>query len=197
MKLHTKLTAVQTENRLDIAFDVGRDRLYFYGEVPAAGNAVDCFEDDFPNRNQAVCTQLEKLATFASERGYEGLQIICEPTGGFERRLLRFARKAGHRTAYVNGESVHKAQVIESNDTNKTDQKDPRTIYLLARMGKVLTQRNLEGPWLVLREYNVRVERLEARIIEQKNRIYRILRHLFCEIGRVTWVDLSRLVRSV
>jgi transposase len=198
MNIQTKLTAFQSENRLDVAFDVGKDRLYFYGEIPGPGNAVDCFQDDFANRNEAVIDHLQRLNDFATQRGLQGLRIICEPTGGFERRLLRFARKAGHRTAYVNTESVSKAQVIESNDSNKTDLKDPKTIFLLAKMGKVLTHRALEGDWMVLREYNTRVERLEARTVELKNRIYRLLRHLFCEISfKKDWLFNSQAAQLV
>jgi len=198
MNIQTKLTTIQSENHMDVAFDVGKGLLYYYGEVPGTGNSVDCFEDKISNRNQAVIDLLEKLAAFASERGFQGLRIICEPTGGFERRLLQFARKAGHRTAYVNTESVNKAQIIESNDSGKSDHKDPRTIFLLARMGKVLTQRALKGDALVLRHYNARVERLEARTVELKNRIYRILRHLFCEISfKKDWLFNGKAAQAV
>lgn len=183
MKITTTLLTAQTENLLNVSFDVGKDRLYYYSELPGPGNSLDTVEHNISNRNQSVMKELDRLDELSRSRGYEGLRIICEPTGGFERRLLRIARGRGHRTAYVNGESVHKLQVVQSNDANKTDLKDPKTIFLLAKLGKTLKARNLSGPWLVLREYNVRCERLEARTIELKNRIYRILRHLFCELS--------------
>ena len=183
MKIKTKLNPSQSQNLLDTAFDVGKERLYYYSEVPGIGSTTDYLEENFFNRNEAVIENLANLKAFARQRGFDGLRIVCEPTGGFERRLLRLARKAGHHTAYVNTEAVHKLQVVQSNDANKTDLKDPRTIFLLTRLGKVLQHRTLDGPFLVLREYNVRYERLEARMVELKNRIYRILRHLFAELS--------------
>ncbi|MEM7792197.1 MAG: transposase [Verrucomicrobiota bacterium] len=183
MKITTKLNETQSESVLNISFDVSKERLYYYSELPGPGNSTDQIKHAISNRNQAVIQELSKLQELALKRGFEGIRVICEPTGGFERRLLRLARKQGHRTAYVNGESVHKLQVVESNDANKTDIKDPKTILLLAKLGKTLKHLNLSGSWLVLREYNVRYERLEVQMIELKNRIYRILRHLFCEIS--------------
>ena len=198
MKINTKLIPSQTKNLLDIAFDIGKDRLYYYGEVPIEGNAVDCFEGDFQNRNQTVEEELRKLNSFANTKGYSGLRIICEPTGGFERRLLQYARKCKHSSAYVNPEAVYKMQVVQSNDYNKTDKKDPKTIYLLAKLNKVLHQRNLQGPWLVLRECNVRYERLEKRMVELKNRIYRVLRQLFCELSfSKDWIFEGKAAESV
>ncbi len=56
---------------------------------------------------------------------------------------MRTARRLGHTTAWVSGESVRKARVLENNDGSKDDIKDPRVIYMLATMGKELIYREL------------------------------------------------------
>jgi hypothetical protein len=45
---------------------------------------------------------------------------------------MHTARRLGHLTAYVNGESVAKLRVVETNDDGKTDRKDPHIISTLA-----------------------------------------------------------------
>lgn len=71
----------------------------------------------------------------ALKRGYEGLRIICEATGIYHRRLLHTARQHGCLTCLISGEATYKSQVIQSNDYNKTDKKDPKTILLVYRLG--------------------------------------------------------------
>lgn len=78
--------------------------------------------------------------------------MVCEPTGGYERKLLRTARRLGHTTAYVNSEHVAKASVIESGDTGKTDPMDARVISMIAKLDKAQQQWILAGEYLLLRE---------------------------------------------
>lgn len=182
MKITTIASSSQDRNVLDVAFDVSKSRLECYARLHGDSGAAKQLEHRFANRPQQIQRELTKLHELARQAGYEGLRVVCEPTAGYENRLLHTARQAGHRTAYVSGEAVNKAQVIESNDTGKTDHKDPRTILMLARMGKTLTHRHLRGDWKLLRSLNVRYERLEAQMVELKNRIYPILDELFCEL---------------
>jgi transposase len=153
MKTTTKLNPINS-NLLQVTFDIGKDSLYAYTELPLAAQAVNCIEETIPNRNGPVLKALEEFKSLADRHGFAGLCILCEPTGGYERRLLRLARQAGHFTAYLNAESVRKLRVVQSNDSTKSDLKDPKTMFTLAKLGKTLTHRHLSGPWLVLRETN-------------------------------------------
>jgi hypothetical protein len=93
-------------NLLQVTVDVGRDSLYAYSELPLENNAVRALEEIIPNRNQPVLQFLDQLAAIAREHRFAGLCILCEPSGGFEQRLLRLARQAGHHTAYLNAERL-------------------------------------------------------------------------------------------
>ena len=81
----------------------------------------------------------------AKLHGYSGLRIVCESTSGYHKRLLRIARAEGCETALVSAEQVKAMQIVESNETGKSDWKDPRTMLLLVKMGKTLTDRQLSG----------------------------------------------------
>jgi len=182
MKTTTKLNPINP-NLLQITFDVGKEALYAYTELPLATNALDCVEETIPNRNLPILKALEHFKTLALQHGLAGLCVLCEPTGGYERRLLRLARQAGHFTAYLNAESVRKLRVVQSNDATKSDLKDPKTMFLLAKLGKTLTHRNLSGPWLVLRETHAYYQTQEAHNVALRCQIHRVLTQLFCEFS--------------
>lgn len=182
MKTTTKLSAINP-NLLKVTFDVGRDALYAYTELPLQANAVNCVEETIPNRNAPVIKALEQFKQMALKNGFTDLCILCEPSGGYERRLLRLARQAGHFTAYLNAESVRKLRVVQSNDASKSDIKDPKTMFTLATLGKTLTHRNLSGPWLVLRETNAYYENLDSQNVSLRCQVHRVLVQLFCEFS--------------
>ena len=69
----------------------------------------------------------------------------------FGQRLLDSARRLGHETGLINPEHVSKLKTVESNDTGKTDHKDPRVMHLVARLGKTQTDRHLPEQYRRLR----------------------------------------------
>lgn len=182
MKTTIQINAINP-NLLKLTFDVGKESLYAYTELPLAGHAINIVEQTVSNRNQAIIKSLDQFKKLALENGFAGLCVLCEPTGGFERRLLRLARQAGHFTAYLNAESVRMLRVVQSNDPGKSDLKDPKTMFTLAKLGKTLTHRNLTGPWLVLRETNAYYENLDAQNVSLRCQIHRVLTQLFCEFS--------------
>jgi transposase len=182
MKTTTRISPINP-NLLSVTFDAGKDALYAYTELPAQANAVNCLEETIANRNQPILKALEQFKNLAVQQGYAGLCVLCEPTGGYERRLLRLARQSGHFTAYLNAESVRKLRVVQSNDPTKSDLKDPKTMFVLAKLGKTLTHRNLCGPWLVLRETHAYYEAQDVRNVALRCQVHRVLIQLFCEFS--------------
>lgn len=182
MKTTTQINPINP-NLLPVTFDVGRDSLYGYSELPLQDHAVNCIEETLPNRNRPIIKALEQFKSLALEHGFDGLCVLCEPTGGFERRLLRLARQAGHFTAYLNAESVSQLRVVQSNDPTKSDLKDPQTMFTLNKLGKTLTHRHLSGSWLVLRELNAYYQSLDTQNVALRCQIHRLLTQLFCEFS--------------
>jgi transposase len=125
--------------------------------------------------------KLKEYRQIATEHGRKTLRIICEPTGQYQNKLFRTARKMGFLTCLVNTESVAKFRVIETNDTGKTDIKDPRVIRTLGQLEKTIRHRHLDNEYLVLRKLNRVYDDAERAIISLKGRINKLLVELFCD----------------
>lgn len=176
IKITQKKDDIQHFSRLVLAFDVSKDKLDCYGEY--AGGVI---EDCLPNKTGIIEQKLIAYAGLARSVELNGLYILVEPTGIYHRKLLRTARRLGHTTALVNVESVSKLKVVESNDTGKTDEKDPRVILMLWKLGKTLTDRVVRGEYLLLREYNRIHDVEEKELVRVRNRIHEYLMELFCD----------------
>ena len=79
------------------------------------------FEDEFRNSNNIIRVKLLEIQKTCKNFGYKNIRIICEPSGGYQDKLMRTARNLKMFTCYVNPESVSKFRMVESNDTGKTD----------------------------------------------------------------------------
>ena len=150
------------------------------------------------HNNLAVQSWLRLQRDEALAAGYAGVQIVCESTSGYHKRLLRIARAEGCQTALVSAEQVKAMQVVESNDTGKSDTKDPRTMLLLVQMGKTLVDRQLGSEWAALRELNCDYEHLERASTQAKNRIHSILLQLFPDLSfKKDWLFDGKAARVI
>lgn len=184
----------QTEKLWNVAVDVSKASLSWYAEADDGRPALG----EIDNTNAAITTWLQERLAQARTHGCTRLHIVCEASGGFEKRLLHLARHAGCATALVSGEAVHKLRVVESNDLGKSDEKDPRTILLLVKLRKLLTDRPLHGEWLLLRELGARYDRLERECTRVKNRIHKLLVSLCGQLSfKKDWLFDSDAARAV
>ena len=173
----TKMTPmVQLDELLDICVDVSKSKLNVYFEV---GDRA--FDDEWPNTTRQIEKKLLAYRRLASEHGLTGLRVICEPSGGYQDKLLHTARRLGHLTAYVNGEAVAKFRVVETNDNGKTDLKDPHIMNTLARLNKTLRHRDLPEEYLLLRKCGVLYDRADRATVAVRGRLHRALMELFCD----------------
>lgn len=183
MMTKTLALKINSTQALLVAFDVGKSALDLYFEIPnASGGTFEATTGTLPNRPRNILSTLDALAEKARLNGYSRLFITCESTGAYSEKLLRLARLRGHLTAYVSGEHVHKAKVIENNDAGKTDTKDPRVILMLSKMDKVLRHRPLSGPYLALRELNRAYDEEKRQVTSLKGQCHGLLARLFCDL---------------
>jgi len=122
-----------------LAFDVSMDVVNLYTEL-----GTESLELEFENRTDVLEQHLIDLKARARRLSYTRILVVAEATGGYQESLMRVACRLGLDPAWVNGEAVAKMRVVESNDSGKTDIKDPRVIHLVARMGKTLKYRELD-----------------------------------------------------
>ncbi|OPY77890.1 MAG: Transposase [Syntrophorhabdus sp. PtaU1.Bin153] len=156
----------------DISVDVHKDMLNFFFE--AGGKE---YSDECSNRTTIIMGKLEAYHRIALAQGMKTLRIICEPTGEYHRT----ARKMGFLTCFVNAESVAKFRLIETNNTGKTDTKDPRVIRTLGRLNKLVTDRMIGEDYMVLRKLGMMYDEGDRANTRLRCRIDRLLVELFCD----------------
>lgn len=182
LKIEHSAAPVNPFAHLTCCFDVSKDSLSLYAEYRsvAPSGASSCrVEDEIPNRTGAIEPLLDRLAGLAREAGLDGLTVCAEATGGYERKLLDTARRLGHQTALISPEHVAKLKAVESNDTGKTDHKDPRVMHLIARLGKTQTHRYLPAVYRRLRRLTTYYDEDEQVLAATRQRIQAVIRDLF------------------
>jgi transposase len=180
MKITVQDDVVKHSESLIVGFDVGKSRLNALSRAEVSGRFVQ-FEDEIPNRVRAISTCLRSYCAQASKLGLESVHVVCEPTGGYERKLLAAARRLGLTTEYVSGQAVHRCRTVESNDTGKSDHKDPGTIHTLARLGKTLSVRSLSGSYLKLRRLNEFYEDEDKTVVQIRTHLHAVIAELFVD----------------
>ena len=176
MKVTKKAALINLNNILDVSVDVHKDNLCFFFEIKGTE-----YSDVCRNRTDVIQKRLASYAAIARRAGKKGLRVICEPTGQYQNKLMRTARRLGFLTCYVNAESVARFRVIETNDYNKTDQKDPRVMSTLGKLNKVIGFRMIGEKYLMLRKLHKIYDELEAHLTSLRCRIHKLLVELFCD----------------
>lgn len=176
MRITQTVEKINLQKVVDISVDVHKDTLNFFFETGGKE-----YTDECDNRTTTIVKRLESYHKIAMEQGYQSLRIICEPTGHYQNKLLNIARSKGFFTSYVNAESVAKFRVIETNDTGKTDTKDPRVIRTLGKLNKVIRHRLMPEEYVVLRKLNSIYDDVEKTSTSLRCHIDGLLVELFCD----------------
>lgn len=180
MQITIQNNIVNPDESMIVAVDVGKSKLNFLSRVRVKGQQVN-ISAERKNSNRAIEKVLQEYSSKGSELGYESLHIVCEPTGGHERKLLGMARREGYTTEYVSGQAVNHFKTVESNDTGKTDEKDPGTIHTLASQGRTLNTRELSDDYRSLRVLNGIYDNEQNNLVQIKNRLHATVMELFVD----------------
>lgn len=176
MKITRTAQEINLNQVLDVSVDVHKDILNLFFEMEG-----EEYTDECPNRTSTISLRLKKYITIAKDHGRKNLRVICEPTGQYQNKLLRTARRLGCFTNYVNAESVSKFRIVETNDTGKTDIKDPRVIRTLGKLGKVIKHRMVGEDYLMLRKLGKIYDETDVEVVRIKGRLNKLLVELFCD----------------
>lgn len=174
MKITTAQFQSQVELPAILAFDVSKDRLNLATRI--AGRMSDY---EFDNRTSVIEERLTAFKRRAHMAGYQRVLVVCEPTGCYHRPLMQSAHRLGLETAWVSGEAVSKMRAIETNDSGKTDIKDPHVIHSLASLGKTLIYRRYEEPYSLLREWSGLYDQADVSVVRAKCLLASQLKELF------------------
>ena len=182
MKIPKCVEEIKTGEWLNMCVDVGKDKLDVYTKYERNGERYE-LRDSFLNRSSEIRKHLIGYEELCAELSLTGARIICEPTGGYERKLLRMAHNRNHRSSYVASEATSKAKVIHSNDTGKTDQKDPEVIFTLMGLDRTLTSRSLPESYAHLRELNQYYEDESNQAATIRNHVHAVMNEQFCDFS--------------
>jgi transposase len=178
MKITTHTRRVNPRRELLACFDVSKHTLNLFCQY-THGESTSRLEDELTNSTSAIEERLRHLQALAQREGFETVRVLCESTGGYERALLQSAHRLGCRTALVNPEHVCRLKKVESNDTGKTDHKDPRVIDLVARLGKTQRHRQLPETYQVLRRLTSFYDQEEKTLAAIRTRIEALMVEVF------------------
>jgi hypothetical protein len=76
MFIKTIDSKVKCENKLNLAIDVGKEKLDLYTEI---GN--QSIQDSFDNHTLIIEHKLTEYRQMAINAGFDSIQVIAEPTG--------------------------------------------------------------------------------------------------------------------
>lgn len=169
MKITRTARKINLNQVLDVPVDVHKDTLNLFFSLEGKE-----YTDECRNRTDIIGRRLRKYHVIAREHGRKTLRIICEPTGQYHNKLLRTARRMGFLTCFVNAESVAKFRVVETNDTGKTDTKDPRVTQTLGRLDKVIRHRLIGEEYLMLRKLNKIYDDIDVTITRLRCKLDRL-----------------------
>jgi len=111
MKVVTVEAKVKSSEVLVVACDVGSEWVDSYGKFSRDGRTYEV-RDHVRRRTRDIETMLKNAQHVATEAGFAGVHVVCEPTGGYERMLLGSARRLGCQTGYVSGQAVNRLQIM-------------------------------------------------------------------------------------
>ena len=94
MKITRTLATVDTTNKMTVAFDVSKKNVNYYSETRGKLSGTSCREvevvqGEARNNHGTLSSLLGDLTAYATEHGYDGLHIVCEPTSHHSDVLLR------------------------------------------------------------------------------------------------------------
>lgn len=171
---------VNKEGTLTVSADVSKDDINLFAELPEQ-EEIKTVEAEIANNSREIVAALREYHSLAVEHGFADLLVVCEPTGDYNRKLLKIAKEEGHRTALVSGQAVNRMGVVESNDTGKSDHKDPKVINTLTKLNKTFEDRHLDENYRRLRLLNEMYEEEEKAMVTAKNLVHHVFNLLFSD----------------
>ena len=196
MKITTQTRRVNPQRELLACFDVSKATLNLFCHYEQGDTTVR-LEDQLPNATLAIEQTLEHLQRLAQDEGFEAVRVLCESTGGYDRALLQTARRLGCQTALVNPEHVCRLKKVESNDTGKTDHKDPRVIDLVARLGKTQRHRQLPEIYQVLRRLTSFYDQEEKTLAAIRTRLQALIVEVFPDYDKAATFTFDTTGRAL
>lgn len=182
-----------------LAVDVSSRSLDLYSRYRLDGTEYEVAES-FQNDLTTISDRLDEYAKQARRLGYNGLSLVLEPSGRYEKKLTQAALQRGYSLWTVNPERMYKAGVVYHGDDSKSDPLDGPVIYMMARMGKVSRLVPLPAQWQRLRQLGQWLEDCTLAAADTRIRIGGIRRELFLDYDQrsdLTWGPTGQTIQHL
>jgi len=181
-KADTRKVKVLKDNTLILAIDVGMEMNHGYCTTPD-GRDIKPFK--FDNTREGM----DKLwgMVMASKNRFQCEEIIVgyESTGPYGEPLVHYLMKKPVRVVQVNPMHTKRVKEINDNSPLKTDDKDPRVIADIIKLGRALSIVIPEGDAAYLRRLNNSRERHVKERTALVNQLQQLVFLLFPEFKKV------------
>lgn len=169
---------------VEVFVDISKTHLDY---AVAGGSA-----DRIPYRLDTVEQLLEDLT---ARHGLEDpcqLRVVCEPTGGYQHRLLKAAEAYGAQVHFVDTERMSNARLVTYGSREKTDRKDPGAMGSLWQMGAHRQVSLPEGLRKAVRVDSREYEHSTRQTTRLRNKIHGLIRYVFVDYQRKASFTFSR-----
>ncbi len=169
---------------LSVAFDVGKDSLDWYTELPVKNSnntAATPMRGRCKNAPFDIHKQFDELISLARKNGYKSIHSLSEPTGIYDRNLLREAKQSQCTSSQISGVATHKYKQIASRTLNKSDNHDPVVIYRLAKVTPGIKPRDFSFEYQELKEYSRSFLETKKKVAILKGQIQELIFRIFPE----------------
>lgn len=167
-----------TENYLIATVDFGKTEHYGYCTMPD-GRDVRTF--NFKNNLEGFERFWDRIKQEKASKGASHILFGFESTGSYAEPMVHYLKQKGVILRQVNPMHTKRIKSLSDNSPGKYDQKDPRVISDILRLGRSLKVIIPEGNIADLRQHVRSRERINEDINRIKNRMEGIMAKMFPE----------------
>lgn len=177
MNIQPKIPDQRNNYHLPVFIDISKDYLDYTVGIPSGQSS--CQTGRITYRVQPLTQWMESLVSTYELDGPHQLELICEPTGGLQHKLILVSEKYRIKLRYVDSERMYNARMITYGNAEKTDAKDPGAMCSLYLMGKSRSVPSSDVLRESVRTVSRQYEDLSQQAIGCRNRIHQLIGYVF------------------
>ena len=181
-KIQAKKIRIVNEKTLMVTADIGKVRNTGYCRCPD-GTELNPFE--FSNHGLGFEKLWDFISRIKADKDLQEVVFGFESTGPYAEPLIHYLRNKGVRVVQVNPMHTKRLKELNGNSPSKTDQKDPKVIADIIKLGHSLTVIIPEGPAAELRRLTQARERSMQRRTAFLNQLQDLIFIIFPEFSQV------------
>jgi transposase len=188
-----KVESILNEKTLLVAVDIGKFQNTAYCQLPD-GREIPVFS--FVNYGKGIRSFWNRIETLRHQSGMLEIVVGFEPTGCYGEPMVHFLKdKKRVRLYQVNPMHTKQLKELSDNSPQKSDEKDPRVIADIIRLGHVLSVVIPQGVRAGLRHLSGARQRGAERRTILSHQLAELVFRIFPEFGNIMKGVMSKSSR--